>query len=178
MLETARKYPNFVVPLPRPSTNPDTGAEEIAHEFHFLQWGFHDVPPVPSADLFAKPLPDGRNPQTATVLSTPLQEYKLRQAFSTPYLIFTMYTDLAHSHGVVLLRGEITAAGATSAAAGASEGAERFMLSQADAHQLAVNIQKFWLWNEGGKEGEGQRLLRTFHETPESFQWEQLIAFT
>jgi ATP synthase F1 complex assembly factor 1 len=39
---------------------------------------------------------------------TPLGEYKLRQTFAQPTLILTHYTDLAESHGIVLMRGDIT----------------------------------------------------------------------
>ena len=42
------------------------------------------------------------------VMYTPLAEYKLRQLFAQPTLILTHYTDLANSHGLVLMRGDIT----------------------------------------------------------------------
>jgi ATP synthase F1 complex assembly factor 1 len=38
---------------------------------------------------------------------TPLAEYKLHQLFAQPTLILTHYTDLANSHGLVLMRGNI-----------------------------------------------------------------------
>ena len=42
------------------------------------------------------------------VMYTPLAEYKLRHLFAQPKLILTHYTDLANSHGLVLMRGDIT----------------------------------------------------------------------
>ncbi|KAH9836578.1 ATP11-domain-containing protein [Rhodofomes roseus] len=173
MLDVATKYPKFVVPLRRPKPETEEPTEDkSAYELYFMEWGFHGSPPEPSAKLdpFAPPKPSA-NPQTSTVLFTPLQEYKLRQTFATPYLVITQYTDLAQSHGVVLMRGEITPS-STGAPAGASDG--RYMLSQEDAHMLSVVIQKFYLWPSN--ENERTKLLRAFHETPAEFEWEKLLA--
>jgi len=98
----------------------------------------------------------------------------MRASFATPYLVLTFYTDLASTHGTVLMRGEITPA----AAAGASDPVGRHMLSQEDAQLLAMEVQKFYLWGEPGTEGEereAERLLKVFHERPEEFQWEELL---
>jgi ATP synthase F1 complex assembly factor 1 len=138
-----------------------------------MQWDFHAPPPVPSGsdDPFVVPTPsspEGPNPPTATILFTPLQEYKQRGSFATPYLVLTMYTDLVATHGLVLLRGEITP----------SQGAaDRFMLSQEDAQALTLSLQKFYLWSSGGV-SDGERFLRAFHETPEEFKWQELLEFS
>ncbi|KAH7930568.1 ATP11-domain-containing protein [Leucogyrophana mollusca] len=190
MTNVAKRYPLFVVPIPREATpdvsdaDPTQGAG-TAHEFYFLQWDFHDPPspplatepdpftPVSSADVDVLP-------QTSTVLFTPLQEYKLRTSFATPYLVLTFYTDLARTHGIVLLRGEITPSGAAAATVPGQDVSGRFLLSQVDAQVLAMGLQKFFLWGEG-KEVDGAReqtaedLLRQFHETPEDFSWEALL---
>ena len=114
------------------------------------------------------------NPPMATVLFAPLQEYKVRQTFATPYLVLTMYTDLAASHGVVLLRGEITPSTST----------DRYMMSQEDAQLLTIVLQRFYLWNdEGLNEGqefgtEGKKLLIAFHERPDDFEWQNLLKFS
>ncbi|KAL9609824.1 MAG: hypothetical protein Q9167_005429 [Letrouitia subvulpina] len=76
---TARRFPQFILPLPRPST----GAE-----IHFLQWAF------PS-------------PETATVLFTHLAEYKLRGEYSQPHTTVTWHTELKDAKGLVLMRGEV-----------------------------------------------------------------------
>lgn len=170
MVDVASKYPSFVVPIRRPKQETEEPAQnDSAYEFYFMEWGFHGAPPDPKAkvDLFAPPKPS-TNPQTSTVLFTPLQEYKLRQSFATPYLVLTHYTDLAQSHGVVLMRGEITPA---TSGAGADDG--RFMLSQEDAHLLGLSVQKFYLW--GGGEDARTKLLKSFHETPAEFKWEELL---
>ncbi|KAL1741153.1 ATP11 protein-domain-containing protein [Schizophyllum fasciatum] len=170
MLSVARRYPTFVVPLPRlvekDASAPDAPAEsskETAYEFYLMQWDIHAAPPAPTTDIFARPQAAASpNPPTATVIFTPLQEYKLRQQFSTPYMVLTQYTDLAASHGIVLLRGEITPS---------TGEAGKFMLSQEDARSLTMAIQKFYLWDQGKKEN----LLEVFHERPQDFKWEDLI---
>ncbi|KAF7437219.1 hypothetical protein PC9H_004055 [Pleurotus ostreatus] len=176
MADVGSRYPSFVVPIRRPSTGTTTepGAEDqSAYEFYYLQWAFHDAPPHPAVaiDPFAGKLSDATppaNPPISTVLFTPLQEYKLRQSFATPYLIATNYTDLAGSHGTVLLRGEVTPAGS---------GSGNFMISQEDAHLLLMALQRFYLWGgaSGSRESEPQRLLKLFHENPEQFKWEDLL---
>lgn len=112
------------------------------------------LPPPPTA---TEPIP---NP--STVLFTPLAEYKARQSYAQPYLILTHYTDLAATHGVVLMRGEISS---------------NVALNAIDAQVLAVRMQLFY--NHSGKGGEleqGRRdLLRAFHEKPETFDVEELI---
>jgi len=77
---TARKHPQFILPLPR---------EGQGAEIHFLQWTF------PS-------------PTTATVLFTHLAEYKLRGEFAQPHTTVTHHLDLARrGKGLVLLEGRV-----------------------------------------------------------------------
>ena len=185
MTRVAKKYPVFVVPVPREST-PDRSAGEstgTAHEFFFLQWDFHPAPPAPSV---AEPSPfepvmSGSSyniSEPSTVLFTPLQEYKLRTSFATPYLVLTFYTDMSQSHGIVLLRGEITPSTSAAAQPG-QEPSERFLLNQVDAQLLAMGLQRFYLWGEGRKGGDhditAEALLKRFHEEPEKFSWQDLL---
>ncbi|KIJ07983.1 hypothetical protein PAXINDRAFT_173153 [Paxillus involutus ATCC 200175] len=188
MISVAKKYPVFVVPVARESTAdtaPDGEGSGTAHEFYFLQWDFHQPPPAPSAtepDPF-EPVTSGSScnlPQTSTVLFTPLQEYKLRASFATPYLVLTFYTDLSQSHGIVLLRGEITPSSGPVAAPPEQATSGRFFLSQIDAQLLAMAVQRFYLWGEGRRDGEAhgstsEKLLKQFHEKPEEFSWQDLI---
>jgi len=186
MARVAKKYPVFVLPIPREST-PDPSANESTgppREFFFLQWGFHP-PPTPSVTSPnpSEPVTSGRSsdlPELSTVLFTPLQEYKLRTSFATPYLVLTFYTDLVQSHGIVLLRGEITPSSTLAAAPSEKDTPERFFLSQVDAQLLAMGLQKFYLWGEGRKDGENdstpEALLKQFHETPEKFSWQDLLT--
>ncbi len=176
MLGVASKYPTFVLPVPRGNVQVEENVKEPAHEFYLMEWGFHGSPPEPasSRELFALPMASS-SPQTSTILFTPLQEYKLRQSFATPYLVLTHYTDLVNSHGLVLLRGEITPSG-TSSGVGAGEDSARYMINQQDAQLLAIHVQRFYLWSEGSEDRAA--LLKAFHETPEDFKWEELLKHT
>ncbi|KAF5336936.1 hypothetical protein D9611_003461 [Ephemerocybe angulata] len=181
MESVAQQYSAFVVPLSRPrpaSAEPlKEGESDTAYEFYFMQWLFHEKPPVPRATDPNNPfdIPSAKNstnPPLATILFTPLQEYKQRQSFATPYLITTFYTDLATTHNTVLMRGEITPS-----AASANPGtADRFLLSQEDTQVLIMMLQRFYLWNkEGDAESTATTVLKTFHERPEEFKWEDLV---
>lgn len=79
ILATARKHPQFILPLPR---------EEQGAEIHFLQWTF------PSDT-------------TATVLFTHLAEFKLRGEFAQPHTTVTHHTDLMDSNELVLMEGRV-----------------------------------------------------------------------
>ncbi|KAF9056466.1 ATP11 protein-domain-containing protein [Panaeolus papilionaceus] len=179
--ETGNKYRSFVVPIARTQKDATTGEEKTSHEFFYLQWDFHPPPVVPSAeeDPFVKPSTStGSNPRISTVIFTPLDEYKRRGSFATPYLILTLYTDLVTTHGVVLLRGEITP---SSASASAVDHSDRFLLSQQDAQSLLLSLQQFYLWtldNSKQEHVDAMSLLRTFHEKPEEFKWEELIKLS
>jgi ATP synthase F1 complex assembly factor 1 len=190
MLTIGKQYPMFVMPVPREGSSavsPQDQESAVAHEFYFLQWDFHAPPLPPSAtgpDPFFRAPPSNAPtlPQTATVLFTPLQEYKLRQSFATPYLILTFYPDFAQTHGIVLLRGEITPSAAAAAAIpGQDISTARFLLSQIDAQLLAMGVQKFYLWgnesDDSGQKGDrnAEKLLRQFHEQPEEFNWADLL---
>ncbi|KAL8944525.1 MAG: hypothetical protein Q9216_000435 [Gyalolechia sp. 2 TL-2023] len=76
----ARKYPQFILPLPREGS---AGAE-----IHFMQWSF--------------PAPD-----TVTIVFTHLAEYKLRGEFSQPHTTITMHTELMQEKGLVLMQGQV-----------------------------------------------------------------------
>ncbi|BGP00228.1 Protein ATP11, mitochondrial [Rhodotorula toruloides] len=152
MINSARKYPLFVLPLARVAELPEGQEDASATEMHLLEWSL-------------LPQPAGVNepvPPPSTVLFTPLAEYKARQEYAQPYLILTHYTDLANSHNVVLMRGEIT---------------PNVALNSTDAQVLAVRMQLFY--NDTGKGGDIEQarreLLRTFHEAPEEFNVEALI---
>ena len=175
MTRVAKRYPSFILPLPRDASQTEKPEETQAHEFYYMEWAFHGAPaePLHSKDVFQKPQPSS-NPQISTVLFTPLQEYKLRTSFATPYLVLTNYTDLAQSHGLVLMRGEITPSAANTAATSSGDNADgRYLLGQRDAQLLAMGLQRFYLWSEG--QGEAAELLKKFHENPAEFQWEELL---
>ncbi|KAF7306533.1 hypothetical protein MIND_00444600 [Mycena indigotica] len=166
MAAKAAKYPMFVVPLKRGEK------EEAAHEFYLLQWSFHDPPPPPlQDDLFSPPTrsqPSTPTVPVSTVMFTPLQEYKSRTTFATPYLVLTNYTDLAESHNTVLLHGELTP---SAAVPGAPAADERYLLPQNDALRLTTSVQNFYLDASPDRE----KLLKAFHETPAEFDWTELL---
>jgi len=176
LLSVAQRYPKFVLPIPRPRTsttidaNHDHSEENAAYEFYVLQWDFYHAPPTPPASFDPLSLPKGdmptTNPRLATAIFTPLLEYKLRQTFATPYLVLTFYSELVSSHGLVLMRGEITPSAAKESATG------DYLLSQHDAQLLAHGLQRFYLW---GSNEERENLLSDFHERPDAFKWEELL---
>lgn len=171
LTKRARSYPSFLLPLRRSvnSKQVENASEnDEAFEFYFMQWAFHPSAPVPSSDLFTPPT-KSTNPDISTILFTPLQEYKLRQTFATPHLILTNYTDFVSSHGVVLMRGELTPS---------SQRAGEYLLSQQDAQLLAFGLQRFYLPGGDAKVSEGTfKLLESFHETPAEFEWEKLLQY-
>jgi ATP synthase mitochondrial F1 complex assembly factor 1 len=179
LLSVAQRYPKFVLAIPRPRTTTMSGANDdrseanAAYEFYVLQWDFYHAPPTPSASfdlLSPQSSPKGdmptTNPRLATAIFTPLLEYKLRQTFATPYLVLTFYSELASSHDLVLMRGEITPSAAKESATG------DYLLSQHDAQLLAHGLQRFYLW---GSSEEREKLLSDFHERPDAFKWEELL---
>ncbi|KAF8831844.1 hypothetical protein HHX47_DHR1001108 [Lentinula edodes] len=185
MAAVATRYPTFVLPVPRPDPEAkgNVNTTETPYEFQFMQWAFHESPPIPSA---AEPDPfvpstntyqaaDGSsNPPTSSILFTPLQEFKMRNSFATPYLVLTHYTDLARTHGIVLLRGEITPGSGNDG---------RYLLSQEDAQILSMGVQKFYLWSDNKgveqKDGStGESILRTFHEKPSEFDWQEMLKYS
>lgn len=188
MTNVAKGYPSFVLPVPRqhrPETSPLGNTSEPAHEFFYLQWDFYSTPSQPSAtepDPFQSvpSTPSCINlPPVSTVLFTPLQEYKLRGSFATPYLVLTFHTDLSYSHDLVLLRGEITPSAAVTDAKSGRDIADRYLLSQVDAQMLAVGLQEYYLWSKGKgaeeRDSTAEELLRRFHERPNDFDWQELL---
>jgi ATP synthase F1 complex assembly factor 1 len=87
MAETARKHPQFILPLPRENEN-SQGQKQGGAEIHFMQWTFP-------------------HPSTATVLFTHLAEYKLRGEYATPHTTVSLHLELAEPKGLVLVQGQV-----------------------------------------------------------------------
>ncbi|WWD21391.1 hypothetical protein CI109_105876 [Kwoniella shandongensis] len=187
MLQLARQNPFFVLPLPRLAEEPS--AEEGAtsqvktdeHEMFFLQWLFHPTPTSsspPSPELNPEPLP-----LTTSIIFTPLEEYKKSGEWAQPYLVLTHYPDLAQTHELVLMRGEISPAAASNGSAG-SLANPGFLLSQQQAQLLALALQRFYCTgsevpNEGER-GRQERIKRAealvgFRERPAEWDWKGLV---
>jgi len=94
---------------------------------------------------------------------TPLAEYKLHHSYATSHLTLTNYTDLVQSHGIVLMRGDITPS---------ESDPGKLRMNMAEAQILALAMQKFYL--ECGSE-RGLEVLARFHEKPNEFRWEEVI---
>lgn len=175
LIDIARKYPSFVLPLPREQLDGSTptGGAETTHrpyEFYFLEWNFFDRPPdprdVPQFPFDKRPETSSNrapNPPKSVLLFTPLAEYKLHNSYATSHLTLTNYTDLVQSHGIVLMRGDITPN---------ESNPSKLRMKIMDAQILALAMQKFYL--ERGSE-RGLEVLARFHEKPEEFRWEELI---
>ncbi|CAE6452388.1 unnamed protein product [Rhizoctonia solani] len=180
LLDRARQYSQFVVPLPRGNKPAEDGKEaEGGTEMFFIEWALHHSPALanPNLDELGLPIskstehptPKGSSPPIMTLLFTPLQEYKHRQSFAAPHLALTFYTELATTHNAVLLRGEITPA---------QSGDGRWLLGQEEAQALVVAMQKFYLPGTGEGAKEREDLLKCFHERPEEFKWERLLELS
>ena len=176
MESKGKRYPNFVLPLRRGSSDGEQSSDsQDAFEFYLLQWAFHPPPEAPKATIL-DPTPSLPSPPSqipiSTILLTPLLEYKTRQTFATPHLILTHYTDLAQSHKVILFRGELTPT---------PSGGGNYWLSQEDAQLLALGVQRFYLTDvDGNEKGTGGKIeraeiLKNFNENPEQFRWEDLL---
>jgi ATP synthase F1 complex assembly factor 1 len=87
MAETARKHPQFILPLPRESEDTQ-GQKQGGAEIHFMQWTFP-------------------HPSTSTVLFTHLAEYKLRGEYATPHTTVSLHLELAEPKGLVLVQGQV-----------------------------------------------------------------------
>jgi ATP synthase F1 complex assembly factor 1 len=182
MLETAKQNPFFVLPLPRPATSDSEVGEVLtdSYEMFYVQWLFHPtsgeaMPPSPDSEPMKLPL-------TSSIIFTPLEEFKKSGEWAQPYLVMTHYPEMANSHDLVLMRGEITPV-----AAGGPVGSDAnpgFLLSQQQAQLLALALQKFYCTGielpGEGTQGKAERLrraeaLRGFREKPEEWDWKGLV---
>ncbi|WFD00781.1 hypothetical protein MYAM1_003533 [Malassezia yamatoensis] len=162
MLETARNYQQFVLPLPKGDATASS-EEENAFEMQFMQWAFL---PRPAS------LPSSTPPPAATMF-TSLAEYKLRQEFAQMSMVLTYYTDLIQSKGLVLMRGDITERQVP------ESDEVKQVLTQKEAQILALCMQRFynldWSQPAQGQEADRRELLQSFHKNPQGFNLEKLL---
>jgi ATP synthase mitochondrial F1 complex assembly factor 1 len=164
---TARHHPQFVLPLPRPTSDDGSGdvrtdadgfsgrERRSAADIHFLQWGFHP----PSGDGATR----GLNTHTSTVLFTHLAAFKVHGTYAQPHTTITHHLDLADSHGLVLLNGSVVKGRGVSVEEG---------------RWLLMCLQKFYDGEgHGGGVGREKRqgLLRQFSSGDEGFNLEELV---
>ena len=166
---TAKKHPQFILPLPRPSADDDaavakqsssgfTGGARTAADIHFLQWGF-----FPPAGPPAAPEVRTANNHTSTVLFTHLAHYKLHGAYAPPHTTITHHLDLADSHGLVLMNGGVV---------------DGRGVSIEEARWLLMCLQKFYDFEgHGGGIGKEKRqdLLQKFSQGDQGFDLTALV---
>lgn len=182
MLEVAQRNPFFVLPLPRPATSDSEAGEVLtdSYEMFYVQWLFH-----PTSTTAIPPSANGgptHLPSTSSVIFTPLEEFKKQGEWAQPYLVLTHYPEMAQSHDLVLMRGEITPV-----AAGGPAGSDvnpGYLLSQQQAQLLALALQKFYCTgmpapNETSRDAEERKkraeALVGFREKPEEWNWKGLV---
>ncbi|KIW72299.1 hypothetical protein PV04_00503 [Phialophora macrospora] len=167
---TARRHPQFVLPLPRPVAEDgsgdvkqsdqgfESGAERSAADIHFLQWGFY-----PPAGAPSNPDAETANTHTSTVLFTHLASFKLHGTYAQPHTTITHHLDLADSHGIVLLNGSVVKGRGVSVEEG---------------RWLLMCLQKFYDYEgHGGGIGREKRqgLLEKFSKGDQGFDLEELV---
>ena len=182
MIALAQQNPFFVLPLPRESADGAVKTDE--YDMFYLQWLFHPTPPPPPSSTDAGAQGEAVElPPTTSVIFTPLEEFKKNAEWAQPYLVLTHYPDLASSHDVVLMRGEITPA-----SAGGAEGSSAnpgWLLSQQQAQLLALALQRFYCADitpksETSEDSVGRaarkEALRGFREKPQEWDWTKLVS--
>ena len=89
MYVNARKYPTFVLPLPRADAIVDgEPSEKTPMEMHFVQWSFV-------------------GPETTHCMITTLMEYKLHGEYARPHTTLSFHQDIGAEKGIVLMDGRI-----------------------------------------------------------------------
>jgi ATP synthase F1 complex assembly factor 1 len=174
MLERGKNYPSFILPLPRAAPDSPDGSESSekakAHEFYFMQWATFDRPEDPRTVrniLSSRPVLSKDSippcPPSSAIMFTALAEYKLHQSYATPHLVLCNYTELAQSHGLILLRGDLTPS---------TSDPSRYRLNPADGQVLALSMQKFYVDSQNER---GFKTLQRFHSHPDQFRWEDVV---
>lgn len=173
MLASARRYPSFVIPVAKSSPPEEPTPSSLPFEMQYLQWDFVKQPArEPRLPDFLNQATTGSTTIPATiVMYTPLAEYKLRQSFAQPTLILTHYTDLADSHGLVLMRGDITPS---------PSGTPK--ISTTEAHIMILRLQQFYhptgpaaYHQDQSVHQKRKLLLHQFHHDPAQFQLAELL---
>ncbi|KAJ9099906.1 hypothetical protein QFC21_003911 [Naganishia friedmannii] len=206
MVDLAKRYPNFVIPLPRDPTGenatPSATGEQPAFEMFYLQWLFHPTISMTASSATPEGKRDVSKLPIASVIFTPLAEFKNASEWAQPQLVLTHYPDLHNNqiplnsqststaadqpqhHPVVLMRGEISPSQAKSSLTSPLP-STHLALTQAQAQLLALALQRFYcseLVPEIGESLEAKRLreertksLRDFRERPAEWDWKGLV---
>lgn len=167
MYVSAKRHPQFVLPLPRPAAEDGSGdiqqaadgfdgaAKRTTADVHFMQWGFHPPATPPQGSTV--------NTHTSTVIFTHLAAFKLHGEHAQPHTTITHHLDLADSHGLVLLNGSVV---------------EGRGVSVDEGRWLLMCLQKFYdLEGHGGGVGKQKReeLMQKFSKGDTTFSLEELL---
>lgn len=159
IVAAARQHPQFILPLPRATQQPESeGGEKkdvAGADIHFLQWGFHPpaTPPPPSQTPTA-------NTHTSTIVFTHLASYKLHGSYAEPHTAVTHYLDLADEKGLVLMHGQVMP----------DRG-----VSVAEASWLVSCVQRFYDFGGEAKGRKGELLRMFTRGDVEGFSVEELM---
>lgn len=90
MYLNARKFPTFVLPLPREDAQVEGNKEDgkTPMELHFVQWSFV-------------------GPNTTHCMITTLMEYKLHGEYARPHTTVSFHQELSAEKGLVLMNGHV-----------------------------------------------------------------------
>lgn len=154
IMNAARQNPQFVLPLPRQSSeNP----QETNAEMHFLQWAFH---PPAEEPAIVSPSGETVNNHVSTVIFTHLGAFKMHGSFAQPHTTITHYLDLADDKGLVLMHGQVVP----------DRG-----VSTTEATWLVSCVQRFYDF-DGQASGRKSELVRMFTRGDvENFKVEELM---
>lgn len=190
MLAVATENPFFILPLPRDADpdSKDTTVRTDEYEMFYLQWIFHAapaaVPTTPTDGTTTGAATSRPLPRSSSAILTPLEEFKKNGEWAQPYLTFTHYPDLGHSHDLVLMRGEISAASAGGPGGGGSLANPGWLLSQQQSQLLALAMQRFYCADivpasetpQLAQERKERRdMLAGLRDKPEEWDWTKLV---
>ncbi|KAJ5612930.1 hypothetical protein N7510_006124 [Penicillium lagena] len=169
--EAARHNPQFILPLPRQQTDPESpdqpqqtpdGATATTNaDIHFLQWAFH--PPAEDSSSAGQGGSGTANTHTSTVIFTGLGAYKMHGSFAQPHTTITHHLDLADDKGLVLMHGQVMPDSG---------------VSTTEATWLVSCVQRFYDF-DGQASGRKGELVRMFTRGDvENFKVEELMEET
>lgn len=150
MYQNARKYPTFVLPLPKEDAQVEEPknalADSVPMEVHFVQWSFV-------------------GPSTTHCMITTLMEYKLHKEYARPHTTISFHQELSEDKGIVLMNGHVDADSA---------------MTMGEAQMLLLNIQRFYGSFQTGSDIEKSRLklVEAFNTGSTTFSMDECISLS
>lgn len=150
MYKNARKYPTFVLPLPKEDAQVDkpdaSDSTSTPMEIHFVQWSFV-------------------GPHTTHCMVTTLMEYKLHKEYARPHTTVSFHQELENDKNIVLMNGHVD---------------ENAAITMSEAQLLLLNIQRFYGAFQTGSEIEAKRLtlVECFNTGSSTFSMDDCITLS